>query len=195
MSELSEKTWESLLGVLDPNPDRAGEKYEHIRRALLRFFRNRQCLHPEELTDETIDRAARRISEGVSIETANIANYFLGIARFVVKESWKGRPSDSALEDLRPDQQPRVDPKAIQRGELEREDTETGTRCLTECIEQCFPHNRDLLVKYYASERREKIDARSAMCRELGITLNTLRIRMCRMRQKLESCVRECVAA
>ena len=41
-----------LLARLDPDRERAGERYEDLRRTLTRFFEWRNAPFPEEQTDE-----------------------------------------------------------------------------------------------------------------------------------------------
>ncbi len=60
---LTPEAFDTLLACLDRDRDRAAEKYEEIRNALITFFEHRGCLSPEEYADETINRVARRISE------------------------------------------------------------------------------------------------------------------------------------
>ena len=52
---------------------------------------------------------------------------------------------------------------------------------------------RDLIIQYYAGEGRAKLENRKAMAGALGITSNALSIRACRIRDKLEACVRRCL--
>lgn len=56
MHDLTEKAFARLLTALDINHDRAAEKYELLRRKLIKMFERRQCANSEELADETLDR-------------------------------------------------------------------------------------------------------------------------------------------
>jgi hypothetical protein len=51
---------------------------------------------------------------------------------------------------------------------------------------------RDLIFEYYFGERRAKIDHRREMAAKLRLTPNALAIRACRIRERLERCIREC---
>ena len=70
---LTAKTLAKLLGRLDADREQAGEKYEDLRRTLVRFFGWRGAPFPEEHADETFNRVARRLDEGVEIR--NIGGY------------------------------------------------------------------------------------------------------------------------
>src|SRR5918912_468429 len=83
---LTQEAFDRLLAWLDPDQARAGQKYEEIRRSLVKFFEFRGCLTPDEQADETIDRVARRISEGVEVLTDNQFLYFYGVALRVLQE-------------------------------------------------------------------------------------------------------------
>jgi len=51
---------------------------------------------------------------------------------------------------------------------------------------------RRLVVQYHGTER-VKIDARKRLADALGIPLNILRTRICRIRSALETCVSACL--
>ena len=85
-----------LLARLDPDPDRAGEKYEALRTALVRFFDWRGAPFPDDCADQAIDRLARRIADNEPI--ADIRSYGLGIARLVWLEQSR---APSARHDFR----------------------------------------------------------------------------------------------
>src|SRR5215216_3042901 len=78
---LNEGALNKLLALLDSDPERAGEKYEKIRRKLITFFECRGCASPADQADETIDRVTRRVDEGQPITAEDIPRYFYGVAR------------------------------------------------------------------------------------------------------------------
>jgi len=88
---LDGQSFDRLLGLLDSDRDRAGERYELIRTQLVRIFEWRGCPYPESLADETIDRVGRRLEQGEQIRAADPALYFYGVARNVLKEYWTER--------------------------------------------------------------------------------------------------------
>jgi hypothetical protein len=55
--------------------------------------------------------------------------------------------------------------------------------------------SREIIARYYVGKARVKIEHRRVMAEELGITMNALSIRACRIRDKLEACVRGCAGA
>jgi hypothetical protein len=52
-----------------------------------------------------------------------------------------------------------------------------------------------LLIEYYKGEKGDRIRHRKLLARQLGIPPNALRIRVHRIREKLERCVNESVNA
>jgi len=60
---LTQEAFDNLLAWLDPDRERAGQKYEDIRFKLIRNFARRGCSIAEDLTDETINRVSRKALE------------------------------------------------------------------------------------------------------------------------------------
>jgi RNA polymerase sigma factor (sigma-70 family) len=176
---LTEEAFARFLACLDPDPARAGEKYEELRDALVKFLARRGAHFPEELVDETFNRVARRLDKGEVIR--DVLTYCHGVARLVLRQSLKHADNKRVeLEEL----------KAIALQESDA--TDSRHECLDRCLGQLTAENRELIIEYYQDERREKIDHRAAMAEKLGIPLNALRSRVQRIRVKLERCIRRC---
>ena len=60
---LTEGAFSRLLSWLDEGSDSGGEKYLETRRRLVSYFDHKNCLAPDELADETLNRVARRLEE------------------------------------------------------------------------------------------------------------------------------------
>ena len=175
---LTKESFDALLAWLDANPDSAARKYEQIRTRLIKIFVCRGCLEPEDLADETIDRVARRLNDIESTFAGEPARYFYGVAKKV------------QLEYVRPKPVPQP-PVVVE--EADHDDREF------ECLEQCMQHlsseHRELVLQYYHEERGAKIDHRKQLADQLGIAVNALRIRVCRIRASLLECVQKCMHA
>jgi DNA-directed RNA polymerase specialized sigma24 family protein len=76
---------------------------------------------------------------------------------------------------------------------LPANDDESRLDCLRNCLQTLSPDNRELILQYYQGEKGEKIENRKKLIDRLGIPVNTLRMRALRLREKLQSCVEECV--
>jgi len=187
---LTQDAFNTLLACLDPDHDHAGRKYENIRRGLITFFECRGSSYPEDHADETINRVARRLTEGKQIYVENAASYFYGVARNVLKEHWEApAQAPSALESLPPSKNPSEDPSHLDERQLERERREQQLESLEHCLEGLASHDRSLISEYYRGETSAKIQNRKSLAERLGVPLNALRIRALRIRERLENCV------
>jgi DNA-directed RNA polymerase specialized sigma24 family protein len=186
-SELSRESFDALLRVLGPERDRAGERYEAIRERLLCFFRWRRAAGPEALTDETFDRVCRRLVGGETIRAGDVGRYCLGVARNVMREAWDRERRRGPQEDFWARESTLASP-AEPPGE-----ESPALACLHRCLDSLPPETRDLVLLYYEFDGREQIDRRREIASRLGIAPNALRIRLHRVRARLEDCVRACL--
>jgi RNA polymerase sigma factor (sigma-70 family) len=187
---LNQSAFKALLACLDPDQERAGQKYENIRHALITFFECRRSLSPEDLADETINRVARRLSEGKQIYSENPASYFYGVAHNVLKEHWeRPAPASASLDELSPSRDPSHDPNRRDEGQLEREQRERQLECLEQCLGGLATKDRELISAYYQGEASVKIKNRKSLAEKLGVPISALRLRALRFREKLEDFV------
>ena len=63
MANAWEENFDALLSWLDPDRNRAGNKYEEIRQSLIKIFSWRGFKDAEDLTDETISRVTAKVLE------------------------------------------------------------------------------------------------------------------------------------
>jgi DNA-directed RNA polymerase specialized sigma24 family protein len=178
LQALKQEDFEGLLRWLDSDPDRAGELYEKIRWRLITILGSRGCRIPEELADETIDRVARRVADIRDSYVGDKGIYFLGVMNNVHHEYIK-RPA------LRPVVAAREDVEANERLHA----------CLDRCLNKLAPHSRQLIERYYAHDKRAKIDFRRGIANELGISAGNLRLRVLRIREKLQTCIEQCLTS
>jgi RNA polymerase sigma factor (sigma-70 family) len=184
---LTQRAFDRLLALLDPDRSRAAEEYERIRTRLVRIFRWSRCLSPEKLADETFDRVSRRLDEGVEIRAEEPARYFYGIARNVLKEYWTTMQEERAAEKAPPPLRDESD----EARNLERREREERLECLERCLGLLPEESLELITRYYPSEGDEK--KRLELAGALGVSAGTLRERAHRIRRTLESCVRDCL--
>ena len=178
---LTRDSLENLLLCLDEDRERAGEKYETLRRGLIRFFEWRGCVLADQHADETIDRAALKMAQGEQIR--NIHNYLVGVARFVYLEVTKKQEKvNTAL-------------RQIQQSSFTQEPQFDNTRldCVRACLQLLPVEHYRLLMDYYQGQTRAKIDSRKRMAENTGISPHALRMRLHRIRLKLEECARDCI--
>jgi DNA-directed RNA polymerase specialized sigma24 family protein len=185
-ADLREQTFRRLLAWLDQGVDTNGQSYLAIRERLLNYFDRKNCLHADELADETLNRVARRLDEeGGNIETETPAKYCYIVARFVFMESLRANEREIVALD-------NVSRQANVMSNEDRDQKEKMLECLDRCAAKLESSQRDLILGYYVGEQRVKIENRRSLAQTLGISVNALSIRACRVRDKLESCVKEC---
>jgi RNA polymerase sigma factor (sigma-70 family) len=175
---LTQEAFDYLLDWLGPNREQAGNKYEEIRRKLIKIFTCRGCFDAEDLADETINRVTRKIQEIGEHYVGDPALYFYGVSQNVYLEYVRKKP-----EPLPPP------PPSSPPDEKEQEH-----ECLDQCMQKLTPQNRELVLQYYQKEKKAKVDYRKELAQQLGIAVNALRIRAYRIRASLQECMRDCLA-
>jgi DNA-directed RNA polymerase specialized sigma24 family protein len=187
-ADLREQTFRRLLAWLDQGVNTNGQSYLVIRKRLLGYFDRKNCLNADELADETLNRVARRLDEeDGNIQTETPAKYCYIVARFVFMEYLRANDKETAALD-------NVGREANAMSDEDRDRKEKMLECLDRCATKLESSHRELIFGYYVGEQRVKIENRRALAQTLGITVNALSIRACRIRDKLEGCVKECVS-
>jgi DNA-directed RNA polymerase specialized sigma24 family protein len=190
---LTQPSFQRLLEWLDDGVESNGERYLEMRRRLVAYFDRRNRLSPDELADETLTRVAHTLEESGAIAITPPARYCYVVARFVFLEDLRRRQHGPvSLETL-----PGAEPLAFRATAPANPDRADETRerrldCLERCLDSLDPAQRALIVDYYREARREKIEQRREMAKHMGVTMNALSIRACRIRAQLEACVNAC---
>ena len=185
---LTSEALERLLRRLDADRARAGERYEQFRRKLIEFFEARGSHAPADHADEAINRVARKIAEGETVQ--DVGKYFYGVARLL----WLELLREKAKSPLPLDAV--AAPPSYDDGEAEaaeRQRAERRFECFDACLKRLPPESRAFIVNYYKEEKGEKIKGRKRQAESTGVSLNALRLRASRLRSGLERCVRECL--
>jgi len=181
--ELTPQAFDHLLATLDPDRDLAGHKYESLRRKLVKFFEWRALSAPEDQADEALNRVARRIAEGERIN--DLPSYLTGVARLLALEASRQQQHERSITEW---QLPLAEPES-------RDEARGRLDCLDRCIQRLPPTTRRLIIEYYEDEKHAKIEHRRALAARLDMPLSRLRVRMHRLREKLEQCVEDCLSA
>lgn len=189
---LTHSAFSRLLGWF--GEDEGGQKYEDLRRKLISYFDRRDCLSPDDLADETLDRVARRLEEAGSITNIEPAKFCFIKAREVLLEYWR-KPERGQLEldDPKAHTPAARNTSAAGNPSFQWEEKEKGLECLEECLRQLEPDDHALIIRYYYGEKRIKIENHRKMASQLGISDKALGLRALRIRKKLEVCVNKCV--
>jgi DNA-directed RNA polymerase specialized sigma24 family protein len=184
VTQLTGDAFARLLDRLDADRSQAGERYEDLRHTLVRFFAWRGAPFPDEHADETLDRVARRLAEGVDIR--NIGGYCYEVARLVFLETRKGPQARRTSLDA-------IEPRAIVDENAHAATLDASLTCLDNCLSQLPADSRDLIVGYYRDDKRARIVARREMAERMGLRVDALANRAQRLRNRLEQCVSACM--
>ena len=175
---------ESLIKLLDADSDGPpGTGYQLIRLKLIRYFEWQRCIAAEELTDETIDRVARKIAEGQQID--NLKGFFYGVARLVFKEYERAQ-----LRQLRAFA---TLPTSTEDIVEDNEEEKPYFACRRKCLRELPEAEHNLIVAYCKPDGRPKQDRRRELAAKLEIKVANLRLKAFRIREKLDKCTDDCM--
>jgi DNA-directed RNA polymerase specialized sigma24 family protein len=180
--DLNQEAFDELLAWLNPDRERAGRKYEDIRERLIRIFMHRGCRSAEDLADTTINKVARKVQELKVYYVGDPALYFCGVARNVYAEYSKIPVELPVMPEILPVPLPE-----------DLDESESQHQCLERCLARMTPDDRELLLAYYREERGAKIEQHKEMARRRGVTVNALRIMICRLRASFKKCMQNCL--
>jgi RNA polymerase sigma factor (sigma-70 family) len=179
---------------LDEGVESDGERYLEIRRRLVLYFDRRNCTGPDELADETLSRVANKLQEQGEITDLSPAHYCYVTARFVYLEHLRQpEHKHKSIEQLAHATGAQFE-RSVSGSSVARQDREDEREKLLDSLESCLkslaPADRELILEYYQGDGRTKIQSRRKLAERLGLSANALSIRACRIRNKVEECVR-----
>ena len=168
----TKEAFDKLLRWLDPDRDKAGEKYERIRFRLIRILAAKGCAEPEDLADKTINIVAGKIDSLLESYVGDPALYFYAVAKKIFLEQLKKKPLPNT---------PPPDPNP----------TELEHVCglLDLCLDELPAVDKDTTLRYQEGEKGERIKNRKQLAQELGISLNALRIKVFYIHARLRQCM------
>ncbi len=180
---LTRKALERLLERLGPDREAAALEYHSLRERLADYFDWKGVQRPESAADETLDRVARRLEEGESID--RVLSYSYGVARLVL------------LERLRSQLREQRAAAGAAREWVAHPDglNEARSSCLTRCLETLASDERAVILEYYEKVGGSHQEGRRLLAERLGIRYEALKTRAYRLRVRLEACLKECLQA
>lgn len=160
-----------FLRLLDPNAERAPEKFAELRLKLVKFFEWRRCPDPENLAHDTILRALQAVESGKELTRDDNTAFFFAVAKNVVHESRRSAASRPTV--------PVDEGIAQTSGDQQAYDT----RILYQQLEARHlavlePNERVLLTRYHLEDHE-------MLAKELSLSPGTLRVRAHRLRQRV----------
>lgn len=172
-SNFGQTVFDKLFKSLEPNARSVKEGFQQCRFKLVKFFAWRRCQDPDNLADETIIRLLKNVHDGQEISASSPYSYVYAIANNVFKEYLRAKKKGETFLNINEVQESTV-PAATDD-------------CNKQCLEQLSHDNRELLARYYLDDE-ERLD----IARELGQSLNALRLKVHRLKHGLKRCWEDC---
>ncbi len=185
MSKKWEDNFDALLTWLDPDREKAGQKYEEIRHSLVCIFEWRGCHDAEDLADETITRVLNKVPTIVDGYVGDPALYFYAVAKRLAYEVSRRDQARVEIENPETLRDPQLNDK-------ERNNREPEFECLDQCLAELSPADRELILLYYQQDQ-PKINYRRELALRYGVAPNALRVRVHRIRAVLHTCISKCL--
>ncbi len=185
-SVLNQKDLDALLAIFSNDREEAGKAYEDLHKGLVRYFASKGCSDPFDLADETLSRVAAKASTFDRSLNIKASSFVYGFASRVFLEYIRA-PERRAVEF-----ETAMHPRTY--GLDEPNENESAINCLDECLSKYPADERAMIISYYSREKKEKIEFRKRMARNLGVTMEVLHMRVHRMRAALKTCVSRCLA-
>jgi RNA polymerase sigma factor (sigma-70 family) len=183
-SAIPPESFEEILAWLDPDRDVAAAMYVQLRQDLAKMFMWGRCTDPEGMTDEAFDRVAKKVHDVRPTYEGDPRLYFRAVANNLIKENHKKVKSQLPLDDIDLPEPP------VSESEDNTADIE---ECLQYCLKKLPTEKRELILGYYAKEKQAKIDYRNELAQKFGISVETLRVRVFRIRESLAECIGRCL--
>lgn len=187
ISRLQTEELETLLGWLSEDREQAGTEYIKIREGLIRFFRFKGCSDSQTLADETINRVAEKIPTFDEFKKVKNTSIFYGFAVNVFREYLRNEKRQN--EKLN---QFSIEQKRFTESHSD-ENTASKTECLNECLAKLTLEEKEIFLEYYGQVKEKKSDARKKIAERLQCEMNTLQVRIFRLRGVLSKCIENCM--
>lgn len=184
-SEIPPESFEEILAWLNGDRDEAAAMYVQLRQDLAKMFMWARCADPEGLTDEVFDRVAKKVHDVRPTYEGDPRLYFRAVANNLIKENNKRVKTQLSLEGIDLPESPTTETEDEMAADIEE--------CLQQCLEKLSADKRELILGYYAKEKQAKIDHRNELAQKFGITVETLRVRVFRIRESLADCIGRCL--
>ena len=156
----------SILGSADSLV--TDESFDELRQQLVRFLEWQQCPEPEEAAQAVLTCGLTGIAGGEDLSKAGVRRYFFETARNLMRHGWTSRTVPfSNLAD------------GESKASSSEPEQDGPVWSLDQRLSRLSVAERRLIVRYYTEDR-------VALCRELNVSAESLRIRVHRIRRKIE---------
>ncbi|MDQ2745922.1 MAG: hypothetical protein M3T96_01515 [Acidobacteriota bacterium] len=173
---LTAESLNRLLVKLSDDEREAAVAYTNLRASLIRFFELKGDSEPETAADETLDRTALKVTADAPVD--NVKNYSFGVARLIFLERRRrSQREKNAAEDFY---------DGVQTATVETDEV----NFFRECFQSLPVADREFMQSYFTDvPYQELTELRRRLTDEAGISLNQVRVKISRLRKRLENCV------
>lgn len=183
-------SFDNFLLYLDVDRERAAERYNKLQESLISFFARRASSDPESRASETLEILCRQVAEGRGFE--DLGKYSIGVARNVLLKEQERRSSNQvSLDDLHTDYDLRFSSPPQQSLAEEEASENRSEECMRSCVGE-LPNADRLLITRYSGARGHDKEKREKLAKDTGVSLDTLRVRVNRIRSALKKCLQKC---
>lgn len=183
---LKQEEFDGLLGLFSENREEAGVIYEELRNSLVRYFEARDCRDADMLADETFSRVASKAHTFDPSRHTRPSSFVFGFASKILLEYSRDPQKMRITYD-------RWVQSALSLPAQDNEPEEAaGMECLRKCLGEMSREDRELMIAYYGKEKQAKIASRKLIAEKLGIKMETLHMRVHRLRGSLKKCMKRC---
>ena len=179
--------YDRFLAHLDPVPEQAAKKYDRLFKALVRYLASLGSGDPEKHASETLDDVSRKIGGGETFEDLN--SYSRRVARNIHISALRRRREETNSIDAPAFGGAKLSslPESERSSEERRKEVEE--ECRQSCYHRLAEDDRDLITRYSQASAHD----RERMATELNLAIGALRVRVLRVRQRLEQCREDCI--
>jgi len=189
---LTQEQFSGLLQRLHGDRDHAALKYEDLRWKLVKFFQWSCCSRAEDLADETLNRTARKL-HAADEAVLEVEAFVWGVAKRIRQEGQKKDMRTISLSNP-PDESFASDASASVEAIHRKLQSQKELRCLGGCLGKLPPSDLELFLAYRV-DKSHYVETRKRLAAKFGLTSGALRIRVIRLREKLEKCVAKCIGS
>lgn len=185
---LTQESFDLLLEWLSADKGKAGAVYEQVRRGLMKLFLVRGCVDPEALVDETMNRVTSKLPAMIDKYQGSPIHYFYNVANKIYLENMSPRQKREEQLDL-------YSHSKYLGSSYSSDETNIHLDYLRECLQRFKAEDREILVRYFEVDKSAKFEHRRLLSEKKGATLNSLRVKIVRLKKKLRECVTQKMSA
>ena len=136
-SAIPPESFDEILAWLNPDRDVAAQMYVQLRHDLAKLFMWGRCSDPEGMTDETLDRVAKKVHAVRQSYQGDPRLYFRAVANNLIKENFKKIKTQVSLDDIDLPEQQTIETA---------EETTDIEDCLQSCLRKLDSEKRKLIL-------------------------------------------------